>query len=228
MDYVDPIPGAAAMVSGANPSLLAEFGTELRRPFRLSGPMGRGVFALLALPSLALLALWIFLSAGPAATSQAANTGAAEAFGVGSLVDSVQRLSPWAMVAALLPLLPLMCTMVRRAHSVGIARWLGASCVGFTLAAWWAVLGGFEQPPSFPITRGVFVVVTAEAPNTDAKIGVAVLLFPVFLITAILDLLLILAVMLCALALMFLTLVFWAIIGLSRTRSERFAALEEG
>lgn len=185
-------------------AVLSEAIQDLRRPFRLRGPTSRRAFAGLAgLTGMALLILIGFglLLAEPVVIP------AVDSAGQYPLDPLRNAFMPWfeAMPPAVriligIVLVPLLFALVRRSTDIGIPRVLSIAGVVVLVVSTASFLFALERMILFPITRGLWAVVVAEAEDFPAKLAIGVLMSPFFLMTIIADLLIIMLVGLIALA----------------------------
>ena len=205
-------------------ALLSDAIIDLRRPFRLRGSTSRRAFAGLALLTAAVLLGLVVLGvllAGPVHMPAPEN---ASQYPFDPLREPIMRwvsAMPGAVqIAICVTLVPLLFAMVRRSTDIGLPRLLSVAGVVVLVVSALSFFLALDQRIAFPLTRGLWTLAVADAEDLSAKIGIVIVLSPVFLFTVIGDLLIILLVGLVAFVCMVISLLAAFIIGCMPTRKD--------
>lgn len=182
--------------------------TELRRPFRTRGPMGRramGGTALVCLATVGVLAVLGSLLGEPIApgawllaplTNNMSSSFDTFRAPVLLAMAQVGGVGLWLCAGALVPLA---FAMVRRAHSTGLPRVLAILLVLVAVVSSLAVILAADERIGFPLTRGLWAFATQDVPGANEQlVGLAIVFSPFLLVTFIFDILLIVFVGLLA------------------------------
>ena len=170
---------------------------ELRRPFALRGVTSRRALAGLAIwTALVVASLFLIgLALGhPLRPPFGPNLESPMNFVRGPFRQITARVPEPLLLAAAAATLPLLLALLRRSREAGIARAMALFGAAVMVVSYASIFFVLEERLAFPLTQGLWAVATNGAEDFSQKVGIGIVLSPVFLMTVIADILLILLI----------------------------------